>query len=194
MIVRHLVLFHTGTVIIPCLFVFLLYDSTNIMFYHEHRYYNKFLWTIWTLGSCSLQQDISWSSAWLLRFLKDTAPERSFFFKQFCICSLSSLISSTLSYASPCELTSNANALLSGRYTSPKSQLVITALLTSVEVVINVSWLMYEPPTVTHSFPTRESRMLICKGLDGYSYMVGLLYPFVLIGNIWTQSCWMHQT
>ncbi|XP_021930539.1 metabotropic glutamate receptor 3-like isoform X2 [Zootermopsis nevadensis] len=68
------------------------------------------------------------------------------------------------------------------RYTSPKSQLVITALLTSVEVVINVSWLMYEPPSVTHSFPTRESRMLICEGLDGYSYMVGLLYPFVLIG------------
>jgi hypothetical protein len=70
------------------------------------------------------------------------------------------------------------------RYTSPKSQLVITALLTSVEVVINVSWLMYEPPSVTHSFPTRESCMLICEGLDGYSYMVGLLYPFVLIGNI----------
>ncbi|XP_069690823.1 metabotropic glutamate receptor 6-like isoform X3 [Periplaneta americana] len=68
------------------------------------------------------------------------------------------------------------------RYTSPTSQLVITALLTSVEVVINVSWLMYEPPHVTHSFPTRESRLLICEGLDDYSYMVGLLYPFVLIG------------
>lgn len=70
------------------------------------------------------------------------------------------------------------------RYTSPKSQLVITALLTSVEIVINVSWLMYEPPSVTHSFPTRESRLLICEGLENYSYMVGLLYPFVLIGNI----------
>ncbi|PSN47267.1 Metabotropic glutamate receptor 8 [Blattella germanica] len=68
------------------------------------------------------------------------------------------------------------------RYTSPKSQLVITAMLTSVEIVINVSWLMYEPPSVTHSFPTRESRLLICEGLDDYSYMVGLLYPFVLIG------------
>jgi hypothetical protein len=80
------------------------------------------------------------------------------------------------------------------RYTSPKSQLVITALLTCVEVVINVSWLMYAPPSVTHSFPTRESRMLICEGLDGYSYMVGLLYPFVLIGNNWTLSCLLHQT
>jgi len=69
------------------------------------------------------------------------------------------------------------------RYTSPKSQLVITALLTSVEVVINVSWLMYEPPFVTHSFPNRESRLLICEGLNDYSYMVGLIYPFFLIGN-----------
>lgn len=71
----------------------------------------------------------------------------------------------------------------SHRYTSPKSQLVITALLTSVEVVINVSWLMYEPPSVTHSFPNRESRLLICEGLNDYSYMVGLIYPFFLIGN-----------
>jgi hypothetical protein len=70
------------------------------------------------------------------------------------------------------------------RYTSPQSQLVITALLTSVEIVINVSWLVYEPPSVTHSFPTRESRLLICEGLESYSYMVGLLYPFILIGNI----------
>ena len=71
----------------------------------------------------------------------------------------------------------------SHRYTSPKSQLVITALLTSVEVIINVSWLMYEPPSVTHSFPNRESRLLICEGLNNYSYMVGLIYPFFLIGN-----------
>ncbi|KAJ4442843.1 hypothetical protein ANN_04436 [Periplaneta americana] len=75
------------------------------------------------------------------------------------------------------------------RYTSPTSQLVITALLTSVEVVINVSWLMYEPPHVTHSFPTRESRLLICEGLDDYSYMVGLLYPFVLIVLEMNDSC-----
>jgi hypothetical protein len=74
------------------------------------------------------------------------------------------------------------------RYTSPASQLVITALLTSVEIVINVSWLMYEPPSVTHSFPTRESRLLICEGLENYSYMVGLLYPFVLIGNIFLHA------
>lgn len=70
------------------------------------------------------------------------------------------------------------------RYTSPTSQLVITALLTSVEVVVNVSWLMYEPPSVTHSFPNRESRLLICEGLNNYSYMVGLIYPFFLIGNV----------
>ncbi|GLH05978.1 Metabotropic glutamate receptor, partial [Gryllus bimaculatus] len=67
-------------------------------------------------------------------------------------------------------------------YTSPKSQLLITAGLTSVEVVINLSWLLYVPPQVTHVFPTREERFLICEGLNDHSYMVSLLYPFVLIG------------
>nr|CAD7266045.1 unnamed protein product [Timema shepardi] len=68
------------------------------------------------------------------------------------------------------------------RYTSPQSQLVITALLTLVEVVINVTWLMYVPPRVIHVYPDRGSRVLICDGLKDHSYFVGLLYPFVLIG------------
>nr|CAD7588538.1 unnamed protein product [Timema genevievae] len=68
------------------------------------------------------------------------------------------------------------------RYTSPQSQLVITALLTLVEVVINVTWLMYVPPRVIHVYPDRGSRVLICDGLKDHSYFVGLLYPFILIG------------
>ncbi|XP_068084328.1 metabotropic glutamate receptor 3 [Anabrus simplex] len=68
------------------------------------------------------------------------------------------------------------------KYTSPVSQLVITALLTSIEVIINMSWLIYVPPTVTHTFPTQDSRLLICDGLEDHSYMVSLVYPFILIG------------
>ncbi|GFU19124.1 metabotropic glutamate receptor 3 [Nephila pilipes] len=68
------------------------------------------------------------------------------------------------------------------RYTSPKSQLIITALLVSIEGIINTTWLLYDRPAVTHMYPTREENVLICLGSDTASYLVGLIYPFVLIG------------
>lgn len=68
------------------------------------------------------------------------------------------------------------------RYTSPRSQLVITAFLVSVEVIINGTWLLYNPAEVTHVYPTRDDNVLICLGSDNASYLVGLIYPFVLIG------------
>ncbi|XP_043461432.1 metabotropic glutamate receptor 8-like isoform X2 [Leptopilina heterotoma] len=67
------------------------------------------------------------------------------------------------------------------RYTSPKSQLIITGIFTLVEVIINSVWLIKLPPTVTDVFPSREIRLRICQGLDDSSYMVGLIYPFILI-------------
>lgn len=69
------------------------------------------------------------------------------------------------------------------KYTSPQSQLVITALLMSVEVVVNVCWLLHDKPDVTHVFPNREDNILICLGSDTTSYLVGLIYPSVLIGS-----------
>ncbi|XP_076361004.1 metabotropic glutamate receptor 3-like [Tachypleus tridentatus] len=68
------------------------------------------------------------------------------------------------------------------RYTSPRSQLVITAMLVSVEVVITVFWLLYDRPAVSHIYPTRNENILICNGSDKASYLVGLIYPFILIG------------
>ncbi|XP_046477673.1 metabotropic glutamate receptor 6 isoform X1 [Neodiprion pinetum] len=67
------------------------------------------------------------------------------------------------------------------RYTSPKSQLIITGLLTSIEVVINAVWLMKVPPSVNHIYPSRDVRLRICRGLEDRSYMVGLIYPCFLI-------------
>ena len=69
------------------------------------------------------------------------------------------------------------------RYTSPGSQLVITALLTSIEVLINLAWLAYEPASVRWHFPSRDARQRICVGLNDTSYLVGLAYPLVLIGE-----------
>ncbi|KAJ1522930.1 hypothetical protein ONE63_002069 [Megalurothrips usitatus] len=68
------------------------------------------------------------------------------------------------------------------RYTSPGSQLVITALLTSVEALINLAWLAYEPASVHDYYPSRAVRQRVCVGLDDTSYLVGLAYPLVLIG------------
>ncbi|XP_054719019.1 metabotropic glutamate receptor 3-like [Uloborus diversus] len=68
------------------------------------------------------------------------------------------------------------------RCTSPKSQLIITALLVSVEGIINTTWLLYDRPAVAHMYPTREENVLICLGSDTASYLVGLIYPFILIG------------
>ncbi|XP_068226599.1 metabotropic glutamate receptor 3-like isoform X2 [Palaemon carinicauda] len=68
------------------------------------------------------------------------------------------------------------------RYTSPMSQLVIVTLLVSVEVVINISWLVYYTPTTKHLCDqSTDYRIRICNGLDDYSYIVGLIYPLVLV-------------
>ncbi|CAL1298592.1 unnamed protein product [Larinioides sclopetarius] len=48
--------------------------------------------------------------------------------------------------------------------------------------IINTTWLLYDRPAVTYMYPTREENVLICLGSDTASYLVGLIYPFVLIG------------
>ncbi|OQR79315.1 metabotropic glutamate receptor-like [Tropilaelaps mercedesae] len=67
------------------------------------------------------------------------------------------------------------------RYTSPTSQLFITAILVSVEVVVNALWLMHDPPKPTNIYPTREESVLICARSDDHKYLIGLVYPFVLM-------------
>ncbi|XP_034186753.2 metabotropic glutamate receptor 6 isoform X3 [Osmia lignaria lignaria] len=66
------------------------------------------------------------------------------------------------------------------RYTSPRSQLAIASILGLVEVAFDASWLLKEPPAVTHSYPSREANVRVCKGSEDGSYVIGLLYPFVL--------------
>uniref|UniRef100_T1IJD5 G-protein coupled receptors family 3 profile domain-containing protein n=1 Tax=Strigamia maritima TaxID=126957 RepID=T1IJD5_STRMM len=68
------------------------------------------------------------------------------------------------------------------RYISPKSQLVITGLLTSLEIGINAVWLFHRPPTVISIHPTPEDNIAICAGADDASYLVGLVYPLILVG------------
>ncbi|KAK7015134.1 hypothetical protein SK128_026155 [Halocaridina rubra] len=58
------------------------------------------------------------------------------------------------------------------RYTSPQSQMVIVSLLVSVEVIINISWLVYYAPSTKHLCDRgSDYRIRICNGLDDYSYI-----------------------
>lgn len=68
------------------------------------------------------------------------------------------------------------------RFTSPRSQLVITSLLIAIEVAVNVAWIVYDPPGTEFVYPARDKAVLICSGSDRTSYLYGLLYPLVLIG------------
>ncbi|XP_014681853.1 PREDICTED: metabotropic glutamate receptor 2-like [Priapulus caudatus] len=68
------------------------------------------------------------------------------------------------------------------RCTSPRSQLVISSIIIGVYLLICAIWLVMEPPAVTHvPYPTRADHLLICRGADGASYLVGFTYPFLLI-------------
>lgn len=75
------------------------------------------------------------------------------------------------------------------KFTSPKSQLIITGLLILVEISINIIWFMIEPPDTVLIYPNRDIALLICLGSDRTSYLVGLLYPLVLIGKPHNNTC-----
>ena len=68
------------------------------------------------------------------------------------------------------------------RFVSPLSSTLIVLFLISIEVAINVIWLLADPPKTMHfNDPiNKESRVLVCSGLDE-TIMAGLIYPFFLI-------------
>lgn len=68
------------------------------------------------------------------------------------------------------------------RYTSPRSQLLLAGLLVSVQVALATGWLLLEPPSVSHVYPSRARNVLVCQGSDRASYLLGLVYPSLLIG------------
>lgn len=60
--------------------------------------------------------------------------------------------------------------------------MVIVLVLVSVEVVVNVCWLVLYPPKTTHLCNRHpKHRILICEGLEDYSYIVGFVYPLILV-------------
>ena len=65
------------------------------------------------------------------------------------------------------------------RFTSPLSCLIIASGLISVEVAINVVWILLEPPSTTFLYKP-DARILVCSGVNS-SFVTGLVFPFFLI-------------
>lgn len=67
------------------------------------------------------------------------------------------------------------------KYISPQSQMIIVAMLTMIDVFINIIWIYWDPPGPIYIYPDRTTNLRICEGLDTYSYMIGFTYPAILI-------------
>ncbi|XP_055372495.1 metabotropic glutamate receptor 2 [Condylostylus longicornis] len=66
-------------------------------------------------------------------------------------------------------------------FISPKSQLVICACLTFVQILINGVWMIISPSHAIHHYPTREDNLLVCDSYIDASYMIAFSYPIILI-------------
>ncbi|GFX59937.1 metabotropic glutamate receptor 3 [Trichonephila clavipes] len=82
----------------------------------------------------------------------------------------------------PTSLPELRRAMLDEWCNIPQDQINNLILSMPRRCIINTTWLLYDRPAVTHMYPTREENVLICLGSDTASYLVGLIYPFVLIG------------
>nr|CAH7761039.1 unnamed protein product [Callosobruchus chinensis] len=66
-------------------------------------------------------------------------------------------------------------------FISPRSQLVICMGLVSLQILINVIWMILSPPRAIHHYPTREDNLLVCSSYIDASYMIAFTYPIFLI-------------
>ena len=67
------------------------------------------------------------------------------------------------------------------RFTSPVACILIACCLVSVEVAINVIWIIVEPPATSEIVgKPADKRTLVCTGVND-SFMAGLIYPFFLL-------------
>ena len=72
--------------------------------------------------------------------------------------------------------------IFQARYTSWRYMLTTVLILVTVEVIINISWLIYNPPDTKEICESNTDFSLkICKGMENFSYIVGFLYPIILI-------------
>lgn len=66
-------------------------------------------------------------------------------------------------------------------FISPRSQLIICFGLVSVQILINVVWILIDPAKAMHHYPTMEDNLLVCNSYIDASYMIAFAYPIILI-------------
>ncbi|XP_046389805.1 metabotropic glutamate receptor 2-like isoform X2 [Ischnura elegans] len=64
---------------------------------------------------------------------------------------------------------------------SPRSQLLICAALTSVQLLVSGVWFIVSPPRAIHHHPTRESNLLVCASHTDASFALAFGYPILLL-------------
>ncbi|CAH1772821.1 unnamed protein product [Owenia fusiformis] len=67
------------------------------------------------------------------------------------------------------------------KYISSGSQLFIVGVLVMIECVILGAWLAISVPRTIHKYPTPGDNILLCSGADNASYLIALVYPFILM-------------
>ncbi|XP_014474152.1 PREDICTED: metabotropic glutamate receptor 2-like [Dinoponera quadriceps] len=66
-------------------------------------------------------------------------------------------------------------------FISPRSQLIICFGLVSVQILINIVWILIDPARAMHHHPTMEDNLLVCNSYIDASYMIAFAYPIILI-------------
>ncbi|KAL0120863.1 hypothetical protein PUN28_008503 [Cardiocondyla obscurior] len=75
----------------------------------------------------------------------------------------------------------NAGSAKRPSFISPRSQLIICSGLVSVQILINVIWMIIDPAKAMHHYPTMEDNLLVCNNYIDTSYMIAFTYPIILI-------------
>lgn len=75
----------------------------------------------------------------------------------------------------------NAGSAKRPSFISPRSQLIICSGLISVQILINVVWMIIDPARAMHHHPTMEDNLLVCNNYIDTSYMIAFTYPIILI-------------
>ncbi|ODN00905.1 Metabotropic glutamate receptor 8 [Orchesella cincta] len=66
-------------------------------------------------------------------------------------------------------------------FISPRSQLVICSMMVSIQVLINVVWMLLQPPRAKYYYPSRHDNFLVCEAYINHSYAVAFWYPLLII-------------
>ena len=67
------------------------------------------------------------------------------------------------------------------KFISPESQLVICGSLVGGEVIVSLVWLLVSPPKAVPFYSNRADHQLVCQEAVGFSYLIGLAYPILLV-------------